>query len=182
MSQIPYINIPKVDPNRSYPYLDFQNVSPKIFYSYLKRSNFDDYINPEVIPLPKRATSYSAGYDFVSPITVTISPGQLVVIPSGIKCKIEIPGLCLELHTRSSISIKGLSIGYGSTSIIDADYYNNENNEGMILLPIRNNSENDITITKGDKIVQGIFTNFYIIDNDKPLAKKRSGGVGSTGR
>lgn len=182
MSQIPYINIPKINPNRSYPYLDFQRVSPKIFYSYLKKSGFDEYINPENIQLPRRATYYSAGYDFVSPITVTLKPGELIKIPSGIKCKIEIPGLYLELHMRSSMSIKGLSIGHGSTSVIDADYYDNENNEGMILLPIKNNTDEDITINKGDKIVQGIFTNYYIIDNDSPVANKRFGGVGSTGR
>ena len=182
MSQIPYINIPKVNPNRSYPYLDFQLVNPKIFYAYLKRSGFDEYINPEQIPLPVRATTYSAGYDFTCPITIKLEPDEMVVIPSGVKCKIEIPGIYLELHVRSSLSLKGLSIGSGSTSIIDADYYNNEKNEGMILLPIKNTTDKDIVIEKGQKIVQGIFTNYYIIDNDKPISAKRSGGVGSTGR
>lgn len=183
MSQIPYINIPKVDPNRSYPYLNFERISDKVYYEYLKQAEFNEYLRPEQITLPVRSTMYSAGYDFISPITVDIKPGETKVIGSGIKCKIDIPGIFLSLHARSSMSIlKNISIGAGGSSIIDADYYNNENNEGHILLPLKNNGSKTVTINMGDKIVQGIFTNYYIIDNDKPLRLKRTGGVGSTGR
>ena len=37
------------------------------------------------IPLPRRATPGSAGYDFVSPLEVTVPPQGAVLIPTGIR-------------------------------------------------------------------------------------------------
>ena len=39
------------------------------------------------IPLPKRATAGSAGYDFVSPVEVTVEPGETALIPTGIRAE-----------------------------------------------------------------------------------------------
>ena len=43
----------------------------------------------EAIPLPVRATSGSAGYDFKSPIPFILQPGKTIKIPTGIRVKIE---------------------------------------------------------------------------------------------
>ena len=39
------------------------------------------------IPVPRRATAGSAGYDFVSPLEVTVGPGETALIPTGIRAE-----------------------------------------------------------------------------------------------
>ena len=64
--------------------------------------------------------------------------------------------------------------------IIDADYYNNENNEGHIYVALQNEGSKDFIIEKGDAYAQGIILNYLTcgdINNNK-----RSGGIGSTNK
>jgi dUTP pyrophosphatase len=85
----------------------------------------------------------------------------------------------LELHIRSSYGMKyGLRLANG-VGIIDADYYNNPDNEGEILVKLINDGERDVFIMKGDRFCQGIFTKHYLTDNDNATGE-RVGGVGST--
>ena len=63
--------------------------------------------------------------------------------------------------------------------IIDADYYNNKDNEGEIFFQIINLSPYAIQIKKGDKIGQGIFLSYYKTDDDAAEGQ-RKGGLGST--
>ena len=44
-----------------------------------------------------------------------------------------------------------------NVGIVDADYYNNEDNEGHIMLGLYNTTDSDITLTKGERVAQGIF-------------------------
>ena len=37
------------------------------------------------IELPKRATAGSAGYDFFTPVSFTLKPGETIKIPTGIR-------------------------------------------------------------------------------------------------
>ena len=43
----------------------------------------------ENLKLPKRATTGSAGYDFYAPVDVTMKPGEIVKIPTGIRVEME---------------------------------------------------------------------------------------------
>lgn len=67
----------------------------------------------------------------------------------------------------------------GNKLIIDADYYNNKDNEGEIFFQIINLSPYAIQIKKGDKIGQGIFLPYYKTDDDVAEGT-REGGFGST--
>ena len=67
-----------------------------------------------------------------------------------------------------------------SIGIIDSDYYNNETNEGHAWISLQNHGTEDYKIKIGDRIGQGIFTKFLIVDNEEPIEMKRKGGVGST--
>ena len=67
-----------------------------------------------------------------------------------------------------------------SVGIIDCDYYNNIGNEGEIGLILYNLSNNPITISRGERIGQGIFTKFLMTYDDIVMAYKRTGGYGST--
>lgn len=100
------------------------------------------------------------------------------LVPTGIKC--EMPeDMYLELSVRSSCPLKHWLILANGVGIIDADYYNNPDNEGHIFFQIINLSPFDIVLKKGDAIGQGIFKKYYLTDDDAATAE-RQGGFGST--
>lgn len=67
-----------------------------------------------------------------------------------------------------------------SVGIIDADYYDNEDNGGNIGVKFYNSSDTDYVIKAGERMMQGIFSPYRTVDNDKACAT-RTGGIGSTG-
>lgn len=138
-----------------------------------------DYIH-EDIKLPTRKTKTSAGYDIESARDVVISPGCTELIPTGLKAYMNDDEF-LAIHVRSSVGIKrGLVLANG-TGIIDSDYYNNLDNEGHIMIALRNTTHGKVTIKKGERIAQGIFQKYLTVENDKISDNVRTGGIGSTG-
>ena len=101
------------------------------------------------------------------------------LVSSGVKCKLE-PNTYLELSVRSSTPLKHWLILANSVGIIDADYYNNPDNEGEIFFQMINLSPFPILLKKGDKIGQGIIKT-YLITEDDTASGMRTGGFGSTG-
>ena len=100
------------------------------------------------------------------------------LVPTGIKC--EIPdGYYLELSVRSSCPLKHWLVLANGVGIIDADYYNNPDNEGHIYFQLINLSPFDIVLKKGDAIGQGILKRYYTTDDDAAIGD-RIGGFGST--
>ena len=100
------------------------------------------------------------------------------LVPTGIKC--EIPdGYYLELSVRSSCPLKHWLILANGVGIIDADYYNNPDNEGHIYFQLINLSPFDIVLKKGDIIGQGILKRYYTTVDDAAMGD-RIGGFGST--
>ena len=63
--------------------------------------------------------------------------------------------------------------------IIDADYYNNPDNEGEIFFQLINLSPYNIILKKGEKIGQGIIKQ-YLTTEDDTATGDRFGGFGST--
>lgn len=101
------------------------------------------------------------------------------LVPTGIKC--ELPSDCyLELSVRSSCPLKHWLVLANSIGIIDADYYNNLDNEGEIFFQMINFTPYPIMIKKGDAIGQGIIKS-YLTTEDDAAAGSRVGGFGSTG-
>lgn len=131
------------------------------------------------IRLPVRKTAESAGYDIESAEDADLLPGRVTVLVTGLKAYME-PGEYLAVHIRSSMGIKhGLMLANG-TGIIDGDYYNNEDNEGHIMIAVYNASGTPFHVSKGDRIAQGIFCRYLTADGDSAEGVRR-GGVGSTG-
>lgn len=58
----------------------------------------------DAVKLPKRATSGSAGYDFYTPISLTIQPGETVKIPTGIRVEME-ENWVLKCYPRSGLGL-----------------------------------------------------------------------------
>ena len=100
------------------------------------------------------------------------------LVPTGIKCKLE-PGTYLELSARSSIPLKNWLLVSNGVGIIDADYYNNPDNEGHIYFQFINLSSVDVKIKKGEAIGQAIIHRYEVTDDDVAEGE-RVGGFGST--
>ena len=137
----------------------------------------------EPVPLPVRATAGSAGYDFFSPVETIIRPGESVTIPTGIKVKLD-PGQVLFILPRSSLGMKYRMQLDNSVGVIDSDYFDNQNNEGHILIRVTNASyqERELHITQGMRFAHGIVLNYAIAEDDAPAEQERKGGMGSTGK
>ncbi len=136
---------------------------------------FRKYPNQE-IKLPTRGTKHSAGYDFFTNEDITIGPKETVIQWSDVKIKLE-QNQALLIIPRSSIGIKKHIILANTIGLIDADYYNNEKNNGNIAVALYNYDEEVQDIKKGTKIVQGIIINYNTFEK---ITTTRKGGIGST--
>lgn len=128
---------------------------------------------------PQRSTKKSAGYDFSTPIDLTIPPKGYTKFFTNIKAYMEDDEV-LKLYIRSSLGFKhGLMLA-NNTGIIDADYYSNPENDGNIGCCLYNSSDKELKFEAGTRIFQGIFQKYLVADDDN-ANKKRVGGLGSTG-
>ncbi|TAH66154.1 MAG: deoxyuridine 5'-triphosphate nucleotidohydrolase, partial [Anaerolineaceae bacterium] len=127
------------------------------------------------IKLPKRATSGSAGYDFFSPITFALKPGETIMMPTGIRVKIE-DGWVLKFYPRSGLGFKYRLQLNNTVGIIDSDYYGSDN-EGHIFCKLTNDSNEGKTVNveEGTGFMQGIFVE-YGITFDDDASDIRNGG------
>ena len=133
----------------------------------------------EKLPLPRRATTGSAGYDFSVPFDLELAPGQTAKIPTGIRARID-DGWVLLLYPRSGLGFKYRLQLNNTVGVIDSDYYYSSN-EGHIFIKITNdsNEEKVLSLKAGDCFAQGIFTPFGITEDDEADGL-RDGGFGST--
>ena len=100
------------------------------------------------------------------------------LVSTGMKCKLD-PDTYLELSVRSSTPLKHWIVLANGVGIIDADYYNNPDNEGEIFFQLINLSPYNIILKKGEKIGQGIIKQ-YLTTEDDAATGDRLGGFGST--
>ncbi|MDD3114635.1 MAG: dUTP diphosphatase [Anaerovibrio sp.] len=133
------------------------------------------------ISLPVRKTAASAGYDIQAAEDRCLEPHRVSLIATGLKAYMQ-PDEYLALHVRSGFSVRHAVSCINSQGIIDADYYNNPDNEGHIMIPLINHGEQPVYIAKGTRIAQGIFCKYLTADNESSAgAAVRMGGFGSTG-
>lgn len=133
------------------------------------------------IKLPERKTSGSAGYDFHIPFDCVVPINSNITIPTGIRCYME-DGWVLKEYPRSGLGFKtGIHMA-NTCGIIDADYYNAEN-EGHIMIKLVNDSSlaKMVRFESGNAFCQGVFVPFGVTYDDS-VNEKRTGGFGSTSR
>lgn len=129
--------------------------------------------------LPERATKHSAGYDFFAARDLVVLPHKVAIAFTGIKAFMQ-PDEVLKIYNRSSNPVKkGLMLANG-VGLVDADYYNNPDNEGDIGFSFLNITDEIVYIHKGEKLGQGVFERYDIADGDTAEGE-RAGGFGSTG-
>lgn len=138
-----------------------------------------DYTDKD-IHLPVRKTAKSAGYDLEAAQDKLIKAGQCGVIATGLKAYMQ-DDEYLGIHIRSSLAFKKHLNLINSQGVIDADYYNNPDNEGHIMIGLINFGTEDVFIQKGMRIAQAIFYKFLTVDDDIANNSIRQGGFGSTG-
>lgn len=152
----------------------------KISYAQFKKDNLDVFIGYEQLKLPKRATKYSAGYDIFSTRSFELKPRQSILLPTGIKAQLDCDKV-LVIAPRSGQGFKYKVQLYNTVGIIDADFYNNEKNEGHMWVKLYNDSPDGetLSITAGDAICQGIILPYFTVEGDN-VDDVRTGGFGST--
>ena len=148
----------------------------------MKQRGFEivSYYQEKNIILPSRKTKFSAGYDIATAENIILLPQQVTLIPTGIKAYMQTDEY-LGVHIRSSIAIKQKLTLINNVGVIDADYYNNVENEGHIMIPVYNYNQSSVTIEKDTRIAQGIFYRYLLASDDK-AENIRIGGIGSTGK
>ena len=158
----------------------FFPVSPAQLEADWRRS-CPDLPVPEAVRLPRRATSGSAGYDFFAPVGFTLAPGETILLPTGVRARID-EGWVLKLYPRSGLGFKYRLQLNNTVGIIDSDYFN-ALNEGHIMLKLTNasNEGRTLVVQPGEAVAQGVFVEYGIVVDDDAVAI-RTGGFGSTDR
>lgn len=131
--------------------------------------------------LPERSTKFSAGYDFFNPEEVFIPAHSMKLVKTGIKAQFP-SDMVLKLYNRSSNPKKKGVMLANSVGIVDADYYENPDNDGEIGFMFYNFTDEEIKFEAGDKLGQGIFEKYYTVTNEDEITTERVSGFGSTGK
>lgn len=137
-------------------------------------------INKSKFGLPKYKTEESAGMDLYANITdpVVLKPLERVLIPTGISISLPM-GYEGQVRARSGLSYKhGITMANG-IGTIDSDY------RGEISVNLVNISNQDYTISPGDRIAQLIIASYERVDlvevEELDETDRSAGGFGHTG-
>ena len=136
--------------------------------------------NPKAI-LPKRATEGSAGMDLYACMEeeITLWPGELAVIPTGIAIGLPGPDYAALVFARSGLGVKhGISLSNG-VGVIDSDY------RGEIQVGLCNLGNQPYTIRPEERIAQLVVTPVCLLPIEEvevlDETGRGEGGFGSTG-
>ena len=158
----------------------FEKISTPQIEKDISKYGWGNLVRKINIKLPKRATSQSAGYDIYAIKEFSLKPDEEIKLPTGIKAYMQ-PDEVLMIYPRSSLGFKYYARLANSTGLIDADYYNNDDNEGHIWVKLRNESDKVMEIEQGEAICQAVFQKYLLADGDSFDGEGRTGGIGSTG-
>lgn len=154
----------------------------KISFEQFKKDVADDKELYESIVLPTRSTKNSAGYDIRSMSSGVIAPGKSMVFETGLKVAMMADEV-MYVYSRSSFGYKYDVCLTNCVGVIDSDFYNNPDNEGHFRVKLTNHGDKDFEVNIGDRIAQGVFMKYLVVDDDDKQEKKtRVSGLGSTGK
>lgn len=131
-------------------------------------------------PIPKVGTPGSAGIDLRACLDepVTLSPGETIMIGTGIAIYLEDPNFCAIILPRSGLGHCGLVLG-NLVGLIDSDY------QGELKISTWNRGQTKQTIEPGDRIAQMVITPIiqptFIEVADFESSARGEGGFGHTG-
>jgi dUTP pyrophosphatase len=136
-------------------------------------------LNPD-LPLPGRATQYSAGYDVRSAdVDFQLQPGEIRPVRTGLIMELP-PGLECQVRPRSGLAVRfGITLP-NSPGTIDPDY------RGELKIILQNGGPEAVSIQRGERIAQLVFARFECPEVEETdgfsETERGMGGFGSTGR
>ena len=137
-------------------------------------------LDPKAV-IPSRATPGSAGFDVCAclDVPVTLTPGDIKMIPTGLAAACDESDVALLIYPRSGLSAKhGISLA-NCVGVVDSDY------RGAWYIPLINNGKSDFTVENGMRIAQLIPTRILMpeieVGDDLPETERGFGGFGSSG-
>ena len=132
--------------------------------------------------IPQRATNGSAGMDLYACIaeSVTLAPGQLTVIPTGIAIELPDNTCAAFLYARSGLGVKhGICLSNG-VGVIDSDY------RGEVCVGLCNVSDKPYVIEPLERVAQMVIAPVLTPDitevDELSDTARGEGGFGSSGR
>ncbi len=131
------------------------------------------------IALPCYQTDGAAGFDLAASVEMTIAPGAVVLVPTGLVIETP-PGYFLGVFARSSTPLKkGLMVANG-VGIVDADYCGPDDE---IKIEVFNFTAHPVVVKAGDRLAQGVFLPFARAEWREHAASEKPtrGGFGATG-
>jgi len=141
----------------------------------------DDRLGKE-IPLPDYATLGSAGIDLRACLdeAVVLSPGETILIPTGLAIHIADNQMAAVLLPRSGLGHKhGIVLG-NLVGLIDSDY------QGQVFVSCWNRGNSTFTVEIGERIAQMVFVPVIQAEfervNEFDESHRGEGGFGHTGR
>lgn len=133
------------------------------------------------IPLPEYATGGSAGLDLRACLDapITLEPGQVHLVPTGLAIHLEDPGLAAVLLPRSGLGHKhGIVLG-NLVGLIDSDY------QGQVMVSVWNRGSHPFKVEPGERIAQMVIVPVVQVALDVVESFEESprggGGFGSSG-
>jgi dUTP pyrophosphatase len=131
------------------------------------------------VALPRYETAGAAGFDLAATADVTIEPGQIALIPTGLV--IEVPaGHFLGIFARSSTPLKrGLLVANG-VGVVDSDYCGPADE---IRIQVLNVTAQPVAVRRGDRLAQGVLIPYVKAEWREQASSDRPtrGGFGATG-
>ena len=132
------------------------------------------------LPLPRYETAGAAGFDLAASQDTVVPPGAIALVPTGLVVEAP-PGHFLGVFARSSTPLKrGLMVANG-VGVIDGDYCGPKDE---IKIQVLNFTASPVTVSRGDRIAQGLFLPVVRVEwreSDDPLRSGSRGGFGATG-
>lgn len=136
----------------------------------------------ESIPLPHYATDGSAGMDMRACIdeSLTVSPGETVLVPTGLAIHVADPSLAAVLLPRSGLGHKhGIVLG-NLTGLIDSDY------QGQLFISCWNRSDSAYEIQPAERIAQMVIVPVEQVElkvvEEFAASDRGAGGFGHSGK
>lgn len=129
--------------------------------------------------IPQYQSAEAAGFDLHAYEDCTLQPGQRVLVGTALAMALE-PGYELQIRPRSGLAYKhGITV-LNAPGTVDSDY------RGEIKVLLINHSDEVFTITKGERIAQGVVKEVIVatMHEVQSLQETERGesGFGSTGR
>jgi len=132
--------------------------------------------------IPVRSTQGAAGYDLCACLDapVTVAPGRIVKVPTGIAIQLPGPDTVALIFGRSGLGLKHGIMPANAVGVVDSDY------RGEIMVGLLNNGQEPYEVQPGERVAQMVIVPILTpqLEEVPELedTQRGTGGFGSTGR